>query len=85
MVPGDKPNFYSCSRTSGILALKVFCEVGVVPRVSLVISGGASLDGGLSVALHTSAWLAGTRTVSASSAGQGSPMLDPPAPAGETS
>ena len=65
----------------------MFCEVGVVARVSLVISGGASLDGGLSVALyiHTSAWLAGTRTVSASSAGQGSPMLDPPAPAGETS
>ena len=30
MVSGDKPNFCSCSRTSGILVALGFCEVGMI-------------------------------------------------------
>lgn len=66
MVLGDKPNFCSCSRTSGILAALEFCEVDVVSRVSRVVGGGVWLDGGLSVAPRTSAWLGETKLVSAS-------------------
>ena len=66
MVSGDKPNFCSCSRTSGILAALEFCEVDVVFRVSRVVGGDVWLDGGLSVAPRTSAWLGETKPVSAS-------------------
>ena len=41
MVSGEKPNFAGCSRTSGILAALVFCEVDVVSRVSRVVGGGS--------------------------------------------
>ena len=64
MVSGDKPNFCSCSRTSGILV--GFCEVDVVSRVSRVVGGGVWLDEELSVAPRTSAWLGETKLVSAS-------------------
>ena len=30
MVSGDKPNFCSCSQTSGILVALGFCEVGMI-------------------------------------------------------
>ena len=43
MVSKDKPNFCSCSRTSGILAELGYCEVDVVSLVSLVVGGGAWL------------------------------------------
>ena len=66
MVSGDKPSFCSCSRTSGILAALGFCEVDVVSRVSRVVVGGVWLDGELSVALRTSAWLGETKLGSAS-------------------
>ena len=45
MVSGDKPNFCSCSRTSGILAALEFCEVDAVFRVSRVVGGDVWLDG----------------------------------------
>ena len=66
MVSEDKPNFCSCSRTSGILAALGFCEVDVVSRVSRVVGGGVWLDGELSVAPRTSVWLGETKFVSAS-------------------
>ena len=66
MVSRDKPNFCSCSRTSGLLVALGFCEVDVVSRVSRVVGGGVWLDGELSVAPRTSAWLGETKLVSAS-------------------
>ena len=66
MVSGDKPNFCSCSRTSGILAALGFCEVDVVSRASRVVGGGVGLDGELSVAPRTSVGLGETKLVSAS-------------------
>ena len=47
MVSGDKPNFCSCSRTSGILVTLGFCEVDVVSRVFWVVGGSVWLDGEL--------------------------------------
>ena len=78
MVSGDKPNFCSCSWTSGILAALGFCEVDVVSRVSQVIGGGVWWDGELTVAPRTSVWLGETKLVSASWARSGFPMLGPP-------
>ena len=66
MVSRDKSNFCSCSRRSGILVALEFCEVDVVSRVSRVVGGGVWLDGELSVATRTSAWLGETKVVSAS-------------------
>ena len=66
MVSGDKPNFCSCSQTSGILAALEFCEVDVVFRVSRVVGVSVWLDGELSVAPCTSAWLGETKLVPAS-------------------
>ena len=67
MVSGDKPNFCSCSRTSGILTALGFSEVDVVrSRVSWVVGGDVWLDGVLSVAPRTPAWLGETKLVSAS-------------------
>ena len=66
MVSGEKPNFCSCSRTSGIQAALGFCELDVVSRVSRVVGGGVWLDGELSVAPRTSAWLGETKLESAS-------------------
>ena len=66
MVSGDKPNFCSCSRISGILVALGFCEVDVISRVSRVVGEGALRDGELSVAPRTSAWLGETKLVSAS-------------------
>ena len=66
MVSGNKPIFCSFSRTSGILAALGFCEVDVVSRVSRAVGGGIWLDGELSVAPRTSAWLGETKLVSAS-------------------
>ena len=65
MVSGDKPNFCSCSRTSGILVALGFCEVNVVSQVFRVVGGGVWLDGELLVAPRTSAWLGETKLVSA--------------------
>ena len=47
MVSGDKPNFCSCSRTSGILVALGFCEVDVVSQVFRVVGGSVWLDGEL--------------------------------------
>ena len=66
MVSRDKPNFRSCSRTSGILLVLGFCEVEVVSRVSRGVGLSVWLDGELSVAPRTSAWLGETKLVSAS-------------------
>ena len=66
MVSGDKPNFCSCSWTSGILASLGFFEVDVVSRVSRVVGGGVCLDGESSVVPRTSAWFGETKLVSAS-------------------
>ena len=49
-----------------ILVALGFCKVDVVSRVSRVVGGGAWLDGELSVAPRTSAWLGETKLVSAS-------------------
>jgi len=78
MVSGDKPSLCSCSQTSGILAALGFCEADVVSRVSRVDVEGVWLDGGLSAAPRTSAWLGGTKLGSASSAVRESPMLGHP-------
>ena len=78
MVSGDKPSLCSCFRTSGILVALGFCEAVVVSRVSRVDVGGVRLDGGLSAAPRTSAWLGGTKLGSASSAVRESPMLGHP-------
>ena len=82
MVSGAKPSLCSCSRTSGILAALGFCEADVVSRVSRVGVEGVWLDGGLSAAPRTSAWLGGTKLGSASSTVRESPMLGLPALAG---
>ena len=50
MVSGDKPNFCSCSRTSGILVALGFCEVSMIRIPEASSSGFAkemlTLNGG---------------------------------------
>ena len=51
-----------------MLAALELCEVDVAFRVSRLVGGGVWLDGGLSMAPRTSAWLMETMLVSASCA-----------------
>lgn len=56
MVLGEKFNFCSCFRISGILVALGFCEVDVVFLVFRVGGGGVWLDGELSVVLRIFVW-----------------------------